>query len=73
MKTFSEAIRYYYSLKYDERIAWEKQLIDHAKNVKDLQSVMNLLNGKHRKEIIEKMREIAVTDEEKKIAFWYKI
>lgn len=70
---FSEAIKHFYSLNYDERMAWQKEFINCAKTVKDLQFVLSLVDKSFRKEIVEKMRKVAVTDEEKKIAFLYKI
>ena len=71
--TFQEATKHYFSLGYDDRMAWQKEYIDYANTVKDLQFVMNHISKDYRKEIVERMREIAVTDEEKKIAYFYKI
>ena len=73
VSTFGDAIKYYYTLGYDNRMAWQKDFIGYAKTVKDLQRVLNLVDKKYRKEIVEKMQKIAVTDEDKQIAFFYKI
>ena len=73
VSTFDDALKYYYSLGYDERMAWQKDFIGYAKTVNNLQKVLNLVDKKYRKDIVEKMQEIAVTDEEKRIAFSYMI
>jgi hypothetical protein len=71
--TFTEATKHYFSMKYEERVAWQKEFINQAKTVKDLQFVMNQVSREYRKEIVEKMREVAVTEKEKKIAYFYRI
>ena len=71
--TFSEAIKHYFSLGYDERMAWQKEFINQAKTVKDLQFVLGHVDRKHRTEIVQKMREVAATDEEKRIVSFYRI
>ena len=73
VSSFAEAIKYYYSLGYDERIAWQNEFINHAKTVKDCQYLLYTLNKSHRKEIVEKMHKVAISDEDKKIAFSYRI
>ena len=73
VSTFGEAIKYYHTLGYENRIAWQKDFINHAKTVKDCQYLLYTIGGGHRKEIVEKMQKIAVTDEEKKIAYSYAI
>ena len=70
---FDDAIKYYYSLGYNDRIAWQKDFISYATTMKSLQSALSLVGKEYRKEIVEKMREIAITDKEKQIAFSYVI
>jgi len=72
VSTFAEAIKYYHTLGYDDRIAWQKDFIGHAKTVKDCQYLLYSMHKGHRKEIVEKMQKVAVSDEDKKIAFSYK-
>jgi hypothetical protein len=71
--TFSEAIKYYFSLGYDDRMAWQKEFFNHANTVKNLQFVLEHVNRGYRTEIVQKMQEVALTEEEKKIANFYKI
>lgn len=73
VSSFDEAIKYYYSLGYDDRMAWQQDFINHAKTVENLRFVLHQVNQKYRKEIIEKMRNVAASDEEKKIAYSYAI
>ena len=73
VSSFADAIKYYHTLNYEDRIAWQKEFIDHAKTVKDCQYLLYSLHKGHRKEIVEKMQKIAITDEEKKIAYSYVI
>ena len=73
VSSFVEAIKYYHTLGYGDRTAWQKEFIDYAKTVKDCQYLLYSLHNEHRKEIVEKMQKIAVTDEEKKIAYSYAI
>lgn len=72
VSTFDEAIKYYHTLGYEDRIAWQKDFIGHAKTVKDCQYLLYSMHKGHRKEIVEKMQKVAVSDEDKKIAFSYK-
>ena len=72
VSTFAEAIKYYHTLDYENRIAWQKDFIEHAKTVKDCQYLLYTIGSGHRKEIVEKMQKVAVSDEDKKIAFSYK-
>ena len=73
VSTFSDAMKYYHTLGYDDRIAWQKDFIGYAKTVSDLQKVLHLVGNEYRKEIVEKMRRIAVIDKDKRIAFSYSI
>ena len=73
VSTFAEAIKYYHTLGYEDRIAWQNDFIDHAKTVKDCQYLLYSMDKRHRKKIVEKMQKVAVTDEDKKIAFGYSI
>jgi hypothetical protein len=52
---------------------WQKNYIGFAASVKDLQYVLNQVPSSYRREIVEKMRAVAKTDEEKKIALSYRI
>lgn len=70
---FADATKYYYSLGYDDRILWQKNYIGFAASVKDLQYVLNQVPSSYRREIVEKMRAVAKTVEEKKIALSYRI
>lgn len=70
---FADATKYYYSLGYDDRMLWQKNYIGFATSVKDLQYVLNQVPSSYRREIVEKMRAVAKTDEEKKIALSYRI
>lgn len=72
-KTFDDAFKLHYSLGYDERKKHEPRLIELANTVKELTSTLHLIGNKYRKEIVEKMREIAVTDEDKKTVSFYHI
>jgi len=72
VSTFDEAIKYYHTLSYEDRIAWQKDFIGHAKTVKDCQYLLYSMHKGHRKEIVEKMQKVAVSDDDKKIAFGYK-
>ena len=73
VSSFVEAIKYYHTLGYGDRTAWQKEFIDYAKTVKDCQYLLYSLHNGHRKEIVEKMQKVAKTDEEKKIAYSYAI
>ncbi len=70
---FCDAVKYFHFLGYDERILWVPKFIDHANSVADLKYILNHVDKKYRSTIVSKMREIAKTDEEKKIAFSYLI
>ena len=70
---FADAIKYYHTLNYDERKNWQNEFISHAQTVKDCQYLLYTLNKSHRKEVVEKMHTLAITDEDKKIAFSYTI
>lgn len=73
VKTFDDGLKYHYILGYDDRKAHEPKLIELANTVKELTSTLHLIGNKYRKEIVEKMREIAVTDEDKKTVSFYHI
>ena len=73
ISSFSDAIKYYHQLNYEERLAYQSEFIEQAKTVKDCQYLLYSLNKDHRKEIVEKMQQVAVTDEDKRIAFSYVI
>ena len=73
VSSFAEATKYFYSLGYDDRMAWSEELIRHAKTIKELQSLLGIVKREYRQKIVEKMREIATSDEEKRIAFSYVI
>lgn len=73
VSTFADAIKYYYSLGYNDRIAWQNEFFSYAKTVKDCQYLLYTLDKGHREEIVEKMQELAISNEDKKIAFSYKI
>lgn len=73
VSSFPEAIKYYHTLNYEDRTAWQKDFISRATTVKDCQYAMSLVNKEHREEIVKKMRRIAITDEDKKIAYSYVI
>ena len=73
VKTFDDGLKYHYILGYDDRKAHEPELIKLASTVRELSSTLHLIGNKYRKEIIEKMREVAVTDEDIKFASFYKI
>lgn len=73
VSTFDEAIKYYHTLSYEDRIAWQKDFIGHAKTVKDCQYLLYSMDKGHRREIVEKMQKVAMTDEDKKIASNYVI
>ena len=80
ISSFDDAIKYHFYLPYDHRINWRNEFIDYAKSVKDLQFILNHIDKPnqreyeiYRKKIVSKMRQIAITKEEKKIAFSYKI
>lgn len=73
VSSFADAIKYYHTLNYEDRMAWQNEFINRAKTIKDCQYLLYTLNNGHRKEIVEKMQKIAVTDEEKKIAYSYAI
>lgn len=72
-KTFDDAFKLHYSLGYDERKKHEPRLIELASTVKECSSTLHLLGNAYRKEIIEKMHEVAVTDEDKEFIKFYKI
>lgn len=72
VSSFAEAIKYYHTLGYEDRIAWQKEFIDHAKTVKDCQYLLYTISKSHRKEIVEKMQKVATSDEDKRIAFSYR-
>ena len=71
--TFSEAVKYYYSLRHDERVAWQEEFINHANTVKDLQFVLGHVHKKYRKSIVTKMRQVAKNADERKIASFYRV
>ena len=74
VKTFDDSLKYHYILRYDDRMAHETELIKIANTVKELTSLLHLFGGnKHRKEIIEKMKKVAISDEEKETVSLYKI
>ena len=73
IKNFTDAIKHYYSLGYEDRILFSPSLIELASTVKDLIYVLNLVGNKYRTQIVKKMQEIAISDEEKRIAYSYKI
>ena len=72
-KTFDDAFKLHYSLSYDERKKHEPRMIELASTVRECSSVLHLLGNQYRKEIIEKMNQVAVTKEDKKFASFYKI
>lgn len=72
-KTFDDAFKLHYSLNYDERQKHIPRLIELASTVKNCSSALHALGNSYRKEIIEKMHEVAVTEEDKKFASFYKI
>lgn len=80
ISSFDDAKKYHFYLPYDDRVSWRDEFIDYAKSVKDLQFVLQHIDKPnkeefeaYRKKIITKMREVAITDEDKKIAFSYVI
>ena len=72
-KTFDDAFKLHYSLGYEERKNHESRMIELANTVRECSSTLHLLGNEYRKEIIEKMNEVAVTEEDKKFASFYKI
>lgn len=73
VKTFDHAVKYFYTLNYEERIAYQHKLVEYANSVKELTSALYILNGKYRTEIVKKMRQVAVTNEEISIANSYQL
>ena len=80
ISSFDDAIKYHFYLPYDDRVNWRDEFIDYAKSVKDLRFVLEHIDKTnqqeyemYRKKIVTKMQEIAITQEDKKIAFSYKI
>ena len=78
--SFDDAKKYHFSLPYSERVDWRDEFIKHANCVKDLRFVLDHIDKPNQKEyeiyrtkIVTKMREVAITDEDKKIAFGYVI
>ena len=60
----------------DGRVSWRDEFINCAKSVKDLQFILENIDETnqqkdeaYRKKIITKMQEIAITQEDKQIAF----
>ena len=72
-KTFEDAFKLHYNLNYEERQKHIPKLIELASTVRDCSSALHLLGNSYRKEIIEKMNQVAVTEEDKKFASFYKI
>lgn len=73
IETFEDGFKYCYALNYNDRIAYEPELIKLASTVQELKCTHHALGNKYRKEIIEKMREVAVTEEEKMEVSRYEI
>ena len=73
IESFNDGLKYHYILGYDDRKAHEPELIKLASTVRELSSTLQLIGNKYRKEIVEKMREVAVTDEDKEFIKFYKI
>lgn len=72
-KTFDDAFKLNYSLGYEERKNHESRMIELANTVRECSSILHLLGNEYRKQIIEKMNQVAVTEEDKKFASFYKI
>ena len=73
VSSFDEAIKYYHTLGYDDRIAWQNEFLSHAQSVKDCQYLLYTMDKGYRKEIVEKMQKLAVSDEDKRVASSYKV
>jgi len=76
ISSFDNAKKYHFHLRYDGRISWRDEFIKCAKNVKDLQFILENIDETnqqkdeaYRKKIVTKMQEIAITQEDKQIAF----
>lgn len=72
-QTFEDAFKLHYQLTYDERQEHIPRLIELASTVRNCSSALHLLGNRYRKEIIEKMNQVAITDEDKAFASFYKI
>lgn len=72
-QTFDDAFKLHYNLNYDERQEHIPRLIELASTVRNCSTALHLLGNQYRKEIIEKMNQVAVTEEDKKFASFYKI
>lgn len=66
VKTFDEGFDYYRSLDSKDMEAYCPELIKLANSVKDLKATHHLIGNKYRQEIVEKMRKVAVTEEDQK-------
>lgn len=73
VNSFADGIKCYYSLFYDDRKAYAPKLIELANSVQDLVYLLELIDNSYRKEIVEKMRQVASTDAEKKKANSYRV
>ena len=73
---FNQAYKHYYSLSYDERLNYRDTLINSAETVQDCIKLITLLNAESgtevRSTIIDRMKSVAKSPEDKAIAEQYK-
>ena len=73
VESYNDGLKYHYILGYDDRKAHEPELIKLANTVRELSATLLLIGNKYRKEIVEKMRKVAVSEEDKEFASRYEI
>lgn len=73
VESYNDGLKYHYILEYEDRKAHEAELIKLANSVKELSATLLLIGNKYRKEIVEKMRKVAISEEEKKDVSRYEI
>ena len=70
--SFADGVKCYHALAYDDRKNYIQNLINLANSVQDLEFVLRLVGNSYRKQIVEKMKQVATTDEDrKKVSFYH--
>lgn len=73
VKTFDDAVKYYFALNYEGRQEYAPKLIEKASTVRELTTTFHYLGNAYRQPIVTKMHEIATTDEDKEFVKHYHI